>query len=59
MEVYGREARQRAQDMDIKSPDGANYFRLQSICIPLNTPRADAVKLVTANRSSKAIYDEP
>jgi hypothetical protein len=59
MEVYGREATQRAKQLGVNPPDAINYFRLQSICIPVNTPRADAVKLVAQNRSTKAIYDEP
>jgi hypothetical protein len=33
--------------------------RVDSACLALHTPRAEAVKLITADRADKGTYDEP
>jgi hypothetical protein len=58
MEAYSLSAMLRAESLGIK-PTQVEYFKLQSVCIPLQTSRADALKLVAQNRPFKAVYDEP
>lgn len=40
-------------------PVKKNRFRLQSICVPLRTPRATALALVAKGRNGGVAYDEP
>jgi hypothetical protein len=40
-------------------PNGFVPFKLQSTCIPLHTPRAEALKRVVEGRPLHQVYDEP
>jgi len=41
------------------APDPPERHETQSTCLPLHTPRAEAVKMTAAGRWDKGIYDEP
>lgn len=41
------------------APQPAGKLELQSTCLPLQTPRAEAQKAIIADRSDKSVYDEP
>jgi hypothetical protein len=58
MEATAGVARTSAKRLNI-DPDGGVPFKLQSTCIPLHTPRAEALKLVVEGRPLHQVYDEP
>jgi hypothetical protein len=41
------------------APAPLERYRMQSACVPLHTPRDQAVKLIAQGRPGKFIYDEP
>jgi hypothetical protein len=41
------------------TPGEREFYNPVSICLPLNTPRAEAVKLVIQGRPGHYVYDEP
>ena len=41
------------------APDDVRPFKPQSACIPLHTPRAEALQLVVEGRPLHQVYDEP
>jgi hypothetical protein len=58
LEITALAARPIAAALAIE-PAGAEVYRLASVCVPLRTPRAEALKLVVAGRPSHLVYDEP
>jgi len=57
-EVSGQAVQTAAASLGIK-PNVTYHFTQQSVCIPLNTPRAEAEKLVAKGRNGGTGYDEP
>ena len=58
MEAVAGAVRNSAKRLNIE-PDGFVPFKLQSACIPLHTPRAEALKRVVEGRPGHQVYDEP
>lgn len=58
MEVILTAALQTAKDLHV-SPAKVSFFKQESVCIPLHTPRDEALKLVVEGRPAHLVYDEP
>lgn len=58
LEITAFAARQATAALGIKAEDAAK-FKLASVCVPLHTPRAQALDMVIAGRPNHLVYDEP
>ena len=58
MEIVEGAARISAKELNIE-PKNFAPFKLESACIPLHTPRDEALKLVVEGRPHHQVYDEP
>jgi hypothetical protein len=65
LEATAHAAEQKASHLGI-APEKRSRFKLQSVCVPLHTPRATALGLVARGRNTSvgtsgvpAAYDEP